>query len=100
MNLSFISCLKAKQRVSVLKEQAKAAANQIKARASSSAGSHKAKGGRNLDGGNKGAKDSKEPAKKVRKVVMVLSQTKKIFLHESVIHRISMGLENHTQYKL
>ncbi|GLD62332.1 cilia- and flagella-associated protein 70 isoform X1, partial [Lates japonicus] len=55
---------KAKQRVSVLKEQAKAAANQIKARASSSAGSYKAKGGRNLDGGNKGAKDSKEPAKK------------------------------------
>ncbi|XP_023248869.1 cilia- and flagella-associated protein 70 [Seriola lalandi dorsalis] len=54
---------KAKRSVSVLKEQAKAAANQIKARASSAAGSHKGRAGKNLDG-NKGAKDSKEPAKK------------------------------------
>ncbi|KAK5915695.1 hypothetical protein CesoFtcFv8_001261 [Champsocephalus esox] len=53
---------KAKRSVSVLKEQAKAAANQRQARAASAAGSHKAKAGRNSDG--KAAKDSKEPAKK------------------------------------
>ncbi|KAK1890837.1 Cilia- and flagella-associated protein 70 [Dissostichus eleginoides] len=53
---------KAKRSVSVLKEQAKAAANQRQARAASAAGSHKAKAGRNSDG--RGAKDSKEPAKK------------------------------------
>ncbi|KAM7015019.1 cilia- and flagella-associated protein 70 [Tautogolabrus adspersus] len=56
---------KAKQSVSVLKEQAKAAANLVKARASSSASSYKARAGKNLDGGNKGAKDSKEQAKKM-----------------------------------
>ncbi|XP_010782061.1 tetratricopeptide repeat protein 18-like isoform X2 [Notothenia coriiceps] len=53
---------KAKRSVSVLKEQAKAAANQRQARAASAAGSHKAKAGRNSDG--RGAKESKEPAKK------------------------------------
>ncbi|XP_039983344.1 cilia- and flagella-associated protein 70 [Xiphias gladius] len=63
-SLKFILCLKAKRSVSVLKEQAKAAANQIKARTSSAAGSYKSKAGKNLDGGNKGAKDLKEPAKK------------------------------------
>ncbi|XP_029354363.1 cilia- and flagella-associated protein 70 [Echeneis naucrates] len=56
---------KSKRSVSVLKEYAKAAANQIKARASSAASSYKGKGGKNVDGGNKGAKDSKEPAKKM-----------------------------------
>ncbi|XP_071345387.1 cilia- and flagella-associated protein 70 isoform X2 [Trachinotus anak] len=55
---------KARQSVSVLKEQAKAAANKIKARASSAAGSYKGKAGKNLDGGSKGTKDSKESAKK------------------------------------
>ncbi|KAJ4947693.1 hypothetical protein JOQ06_009726 [Pogonophryne albipinna] len=53
---------KAKRSVSVLKEQAKAAANQRQARAASAAGSHKAKAGRNSD--ERRAKDSKEPAKK------------------------------------
>lgn len=69
IKVSFSLILKAKRSVSVLKEQAKAAANQRQARAASAAGSHKAKAGRNSDG--KGAKDSKEPAKKVSKVVMV-----------------------------
>ncbi|XP_031704683.1 cilia- and flagella-associated protein 70 [Anarrhichthys ocellatus] len=50
---------KAKQSVSVLKEQAKAAANEVKACAGSAAGSYKAKAGKKLDGGR-----SKEPAKK------------------------------------
>uniref|UniRef100_A0A665WFD9 Cilia and flagella associated protein 70 n=1 Tax=Echeneis naucrates TaxID=173247 RepID=A0A665WFD9_ECHNA len=45
---------KSKRSVSVLKEYAKAAANQIKARASSAASSYKGKGGKNVDGGNKG----------------------------------------------
>ncbi|KAM9764632.1 cilia- and flagella-associated protein 70 [Menidia menidia] len=49
---------KAKRSDSVLKKQAKFAAIQAKARASSAA---QKKGGKNLDGGNKGAKD---PAKK------------------------------------
>ncbi|KAK5874319.1 hypothetical protein PBY51_019274 [Eleginops maclovinus] len=53
---------KAKRSVSVLKEQAKAAANQRQARAASAAGSHKAKAGKNSDG--KATKDSKEQAKK------------------------------------
>ncbi|XP_045888141.1 cilia- and flagella-associated protein 70 isoform X2 [Micropterus dolomieu] len=52
---------KGKRRVSVLKEQAIAAANLVKARAGSAAGSYKAKSGKHLDGSNKGAK---EPAKK------------------------------------
>ncbi|CAJ1049257.1 cilia- and flagella-associated protein 70 [Xyrichtys novacula] len=56
---------KAKQSVSVLKEQVKAAANLARSRASSSAGSHKSKAGRNQDRGNKGAKDSKGQAKNV-----------------------------------
>ncbi|XP_070762191.1 cilia- and flagella-associated protein 70 [Enoplosus armatus] len=55
---------KAKRSASVLKEQAKAAANLVKVRAGSAVGSYKAKTGKNLDGSNKGAKDSKEPAKK------------------------------------
>ncbi|XP_044211098.1 cilia- and flagella-associated protein 70 isoform X1 [Thunnus albacares] len=55
---------KAKRSVSVLKKQAKAAASQLKARAGSAAGSCKSRAGKALDGGNKGAKDSKEPAKK------------------------------------
>ncbi|KAG7242632.1 hypothetical protein INR49_020005, partial [Caranx melampygus] len=54
----------ARRSVSVLKEQAKAAAIQIKARASSAAGSYKGKTGKNFDGGSKGVRDSKEPAKK------------------------------------
>ncbi|XP_032375882.1 cilia- and flagella-associated protein 70 [Etheostoma spectabile] len=54
---------KAKRSVSVLKELAKAAANQAKAAAAALAGaSNKAKAGKNLDG--RGSKDSKEPAKK------------------------------------
>lgn len=63
--------LKAKRSVSVLKEQAKAAALLVKSRAGSAAGSYKAKAGKNLDGSNKGGKDSKEPAKKVSKVWIV-----------------------------
>nr|XP_019955065.1 PREDICTED: cilia- and flagella-associated protein 70 isoform X1 [Paralichthys olivaceus] len=55
---------KAKRSVSVLKEQAKAAAQHNKPRASSAASSHKAKAGKNLEGGQKGAKDSKEPVKR------------------------------------
>ncbi|XP_042342588.1 cilia- and flagella-associated protein 70 [Plectropomus leopardus] len=51
---------KAKRSVSVLKEQAKAAAQQAKARAGSATGSHKGKAGKN----GKGVKESKEPAKK------------------------------------
>lgn len=93
-------CLKAKRSVSVLKEQAKAAANQIKARASSAAGSYKAKAGKNLDGGNKGAKDLKEPAKKVRKVLMFRTRTTDSFLHRRLINRIYRDLENHIKYKL
>lgn len=54
----------------MLKEQAKAAANQVKARASSAAGSYEGKAGKNLDG--RGTKKSKEPAKKVSRVVMVV----------------------------
>lgn len=49
----------------MLKEQAKAASNQIKGRACSAAGSLKAKAAKKVNGGNKGAKDSKESAKKV-----------------------------------
>ncbi|XP_070687791.1 cilia- and flagella-associated protein 70 [Pempheris klunzingeri] len=56
---------KAKRSVSVLKEQAKAAAKLVKARAASAAGSHKAKAGKNSNGSNKGGKDPKEPAKKM-----------------------------------
>ncbi|XP_074522838.1 cilia- and flagella-associated protein 70-like [Halichoeres trimaculatus] len=48
---------KARRGVSVLKEQVKAAAIQARARASSSASSHRGKAGRNVDGGNKGAKE-------------------------------------------
>ncbi|XP_035464519.2 cilia- and flagella-associated protein 70 isoform X1 [Scophthalmus maximus] len=55
---------KAKRSLSVLKEQAKAASNQIKGRACSAAGSLKAKAAKKVNGGNKGAKDSKESAKK------------------------------------
>ncbi|XP_044039092.1 cilia- and flagella-associated protein 70 isoform X3 [Siniperca chuatsi] len=55
---------KGKRSVSVLKEQAKAATNLVKACAGSAAGSYKAKAGKTLDGSHKGAKDSKEPAKK------------------------------------
>ncbi|XP_024861279.1 cilia- and flagella-associated protein 70 isoform X2 [Kryptolebias marmoratus] len=51
-----------KRRVSVLKEQAKAAAVLAKGRAASAAGPHK-KSGKNVNKGNKGAKDSKEPKK-------------------------------------
>ncbi|KAM9367016.1 cilia- and flagella-associated protein 70 [Symphorus nematophorus] len=54
---------KAKRSVSVLKEQAKAAASLAKARAGS-ADSSKGKPGKISDGSNKGTKDSKEPAKK------------------------------------
>lgn len=68
--LSLILYSKAKRSVSVLKEQAKAAAIQVRARAGSAAGSCKGRTGKALDGNNKGAKDSKEPAKKVRKVPM------------------------------
>ncbi|XP_035855669.1 cilia- and flagella-associated protein 70 isoform X3 [Sander lucioperca] len=53
---------KAKRSVSVLKEQANAAANQAKACAASAGGSNKAKAGKNSDG--RGAKDPKDPAKK------------------------------------
>uniref|UniRef100_A0A665WFE5 Cilia and flagella associated protein 70 n=1 Tax=Echeneis naucrates TaxID=173247 RepID=A0A665WFE5_ECHNA len=80
MQLSFIFCLKSKRSVSVLKEYAKAAANQIKARASSAASSYKGKGGKNVDGGNKGAKDSKEPAKKVRQVLMFNNYNFKMYV--------------------
>ncbi|XP_054869735.1 cilia- and flagella-associated protein 70 [Amphiprion ocellaris] len=48
---------KAKRTVSVLKDQVKAAANQAKARARSALGSDKLKAVKNLDGGNKGAKE-------------------------------------------
>lgn len=61
--------VKAKRSVSVLKEQANAAANQAKACAASAGGSNKAKAGKNSDG--RGAKDPKDPAKKVCRVVMV-----------------------------
>ncbi|XP_047218284.1 cilia- and flagella-associated protein 70 isoform X2 [Girardinichthys multiradiatus] len=54
---------KAKRRVSVLKEQAKAAAIQAKARASSAVGTSK-KPWKNYDGSNKGTKDHKDQAKK------------------------------------
>ncbi|XP_039651680.1 cilia- and flagella-associated protein 70 isoform X1 [Perca fluviatilis] len=53
---------KAKRSVSVLKEQANAAANQAKACAAAAGGFNKAKAGKNLDG--RGTKDPKEPAKK------------------------------------
>lgn len=52
----------------MLKEQAKAAASLMKARASSAAGSYKGKAGKNIDGGSKAVRDSKEPAKKESKV--------------------------------
>ncbi|XP_069575971.1 cilia- and flagella-associated protein 70 [Brachyistius frenatus] len=55
---------KAEQTVSVLKEQVKAEAILAKAGAGLTPGSHKSKGGKQLDGGNKGAKDSKEALKK------------------------------------
>ncbi|XP_034417153.1 cilia- and flagella-associated protein 70 [Cyclopterus lumpus] len=55
--------------IRVLREQAKAVANQVKARAGSpagsAAGSYKAKAGKNPEG--RGAKDPKETPKKVRK---------------------------------
>ncbi|XP_034736596.1 cilia- and flagella-associated protein 70 isoform X2 [Etheostoma cragini] len=54
---------KAKRSVSVLKEQAKAAANQAKAAAALAGASNKAKAGKNSDG--RGSKESREPAKKV-----------------------------------
>ena len=63
MSLSLLLFSKAKRNASVLKKQAKVAAIQAKARASSAVGTHK-KGGKNYDGNNKGAKDQ---AKKVRK---------------------------------
>lgn len=66
--LSLIRCSKAKRSVSVLKEQAKAAENQVKARSGSAAGSGKMSAGKATDGGHKGERDSKEPAKKVSKV--------------------------------
>nr|XP_046250293.1 cilia- and flagella-associated protein 70 [Scatophagus argus] len=55
---------KAKRSDSVLKEQAKAAAKLVQARAGSATGSCKAKAGKNLNGSPKGAKDSKDAAKK------------------------------------
>ncbi|XP_036950713.1 cilia- and flagella-associated protein 70 isoform X3 [Acanthopagrus latus] len=55
---------KAKRSVSVLKEQARDAADLGKPRAVSAAGSNKGKAGKHLDGNNKGARDSKEAAKK------------------------------------
>uniref|UniRef100_A0A671TSS1 Cilia and flagella associated protein 70 n=1 Tax=Sparus aurata TaxID=8175 RepID=A0A671TSS1_SPAAU len=55
---------KAKRSVSVLKEQAKGAADLGKPRVVSAAGSNKGKAGKHLDGNNKGARDSKEAAKK------------------------------------
>ncbi|KAM7405796.1 hypothetical protein PAMP_000223 [Pampus punctatissimus] len=55
---------KAKRSVSVLKKQAEAAASQVKARAGSAAGSYKARAGKAMEGSNKGAKDSREQAKK------------------------------------
>ncbi|XP_011487128.1 cilia- and flagella-associated protein 70 isoform X1 [Oryzias latipes] len=54
---------KAKRSVSVLKEQAKAAANQAKSRANSAIGTQK-RTGKNFDGNYTAAKDPKEPAKK------------------------------------
>uniref|UniRef100_A0AAQ4RCT1 Cilia and flagella associated protein 70 n=1 Tax=Gasterosteus aculeatus aculeatus TaxID=481459 RepID=A0AAQ4RCT1_GASAC len=54
---------KAKRSGSVLKEHVKFAADQVKGRAGSAAGSHKARA--------RGAKESKEPAKKVRKAGVV-----------------------------
>ncbi|XP_068597905.1 cilia- and flagella-associated protein 70-like [Brachionichthys hirsutus] len=51
---------KADRSVSVLKQQAKAAAIQVKARPGSAAGSYKGKGGKNPDGSSKAAKDSKD----------------------------------------
>ncbi|KAF6719029.1 Cilia- and flagella-associated protein 70 [Oryzias melastigma] len=53
----------AKRSVSVLKEQAKAAANQARSRANSAAGTQK-RTGKNFDGNYIAAKDPKEPAKK------------------------------------
>lgn len=81
----------------MLKEQAKAAANLVKARAGSAAGSYKAKGGKNVDGSNKGAKESKEPAKKVSKILMVRGDS---FSHQSLINRISRGLPIHIRHLL
>lgn len=51
----------------MLKEQAKAAANQAKSRANSAIGTQK-RTGKNFDGNYTAAKDPKEPAKKVRNV--------------------------------
>lgn len=94
---SLILYWKAKRSVSVLKEQAKAAANLVKARAGSAAGSHRAKTGKNMDGSNKGAKDSKEVAKKVSKILAVRGDS---FLLGSLINRISRGLENQIKHIL
>ncbi|XP_034434005.1 cilia- and flagella-associated protein 70 [Hippoglossus hippoglossus] len=55
---------KAKRNVSVLKELEKAASKQMKARTSSAVSSNKGKAGKNMDGGQKAVKDSKDPAKK------------------------------------
>ena len=60
---------KAKRSVSVLKEQAKVGVDLGKPRVVSAAGSNKGKAGKHLDGNNKGARDSKEAAKKVSKVL-------------------------------
>lgn len=73
----------------MLKEQAKAAASLVKARAGSATGSYRGKPGTSLDGSSKGAKDSKEAAKKVRKVFKSNS-----FLLEILINRNFRGLEN------
>ncbi|RVE74217.1 hypothetical protein OJAV_G00019820 [Oryzias javanicus] len=54
---------KAKRSVSVLKEQARAAANQARSRANSVVGTQK-RTGKNFDGNYIAAKDPKEPAKK------------------------------------
>uniref|UniRef100_A0A671TSU6 Cilia and flagella associated protein 70 n=1 Tax=Sparus aurata TaxID=8175 RepID=A0A671TSU6_SPAAU len=61
--------------VSVLKEQAKGAADLGKPRVVSAAGSNKGKAGKHLDGNNKGARDSKEAAKKVSKVLTEYLET-------------------------
>lgn len=65
---ALLSFSKTKRRVSVLKVQAKAAADLAKACASPSAGSQR-KVGKNMDKGNKGAKDVKESTK-VRNITM------------------------------
>lgn len=52
--------------LSVLKEQARAAAAQGKPRLTSAAGSHKAGPGRGLDGGNKAAKEAMRKLSVVR----------------------------------